>query len=70
MGHVTSWFADLIDWRPKDLAIVGNIVLVYSKYDSTAIERSEFSVFALFVITDESLLRVIAVMVGVSFPAF
>ena len=52
------------------MAIAGNIVLVYSKYDSIAIERSESSVFSQFVIVGESLLRVIAVIVGVSFPAF
>lgn len=51
------------------MAIVGNIVLVYSKYDLIATERSESSVFLLFVIVGDSLLRVIAVIVGISLPA-
>jgi hypothetical protein len=39
MGHVLSLFADL--------AMVGNRILVNSKYDAIAIARSEFSPFAL-----------------------
>lgn len=39
MGHVLSLFAVL--------AIVGNRVVVNSKYDAIAIARSEFSSFAL-----------------------
>ena len=62
-------FAILIEWRPADLAIFGNMVLVYSKYDAIASVSSDFSSLAPMAVADDMLVFVLTVIVGVDFPA-